>query len=115
MQLIFYDTPRYVKYYASAFGTTTAARGWIEGGTVKDDDLLHKFADISERIEVQSIEDVYSSVHLAPLPTIVTSVTLQGQQRDEAVQYNDYFHEPASKSGRATNTFNILEIIIYMA
>eukprot|EP00026_Physarum_polycephalum_P003112 Phypoly_transcript_03121.p1 GENE.Phypoly_transcript_03121~~Phypoly_transcript_03121.p1 ORF type:complete len:794 (-),score=150.92 Phypoly_transcript_03121:98-2479(-) len=42
---------KYVKYFMSSSGAPTAARGWVVGGTVKDDDLLHKFADISEPIE----------------------------------------------------------------
>jgi hypothetical protein len=80
-----------VKYYASSFGTPTAARGWVEGGTVKDDDLVHKFADISEPITTH----LEYPIHPVSLPTKTATQEYGG---DEVERYNEDTCEPVSEN-----------------
>jgi hypothetical protein len=50
-----FDYRMYAKYFAPTSGTPTVARGWVEGGTVKDDALLRQFTYQKESEVLQTI------------------------------------------------------------
>lgn len=95
--------PRYVKYYAGALGSSTTARGWVEGGAVKDDDLVHKFADISEPT-VQKAGGLDNFVfHLTPLP-IPTIICEEEELQCKSIKSDKILHHKQTRKGKAEGT-----------